>query len=264
MKVLIILISIFFSSLTKASIDPLVFNENYPDFQNYKTLIFSKLNDYFESLTLNSIIYVSKDGIRTYKIKNNSDEKIIIITSKITREKTASEINEHVIFYLENSISFSYDIKKIGSNVLATNDDDLLNFRLKPIEDIDYYQINIPSFKIQISHTILPNNEQKSFFSLGFMEFNVQIESHFQDHEASLTYLYFYKWMPNPQSALIVRAIENNSNWSGVRYIHIGSNAGEITPKQFYQGLAEGESAFTESADILSMALTGYGFPKLN
>jgi hypothetical protein len=264
MKALILLILLIFSSLTNATINPLVFNENYPKFQNYQTIIFSKLNDYFESLTLNSTIYVSQDGIRTYKIKNATDDKTIIITSKITREKTASEINEHIIFYLENSISFSYDIKKKGTNVIATDDDDLLNFRLNSIEDIDYYQINIPSFKIQISHTKLPNNEQKSFFSLGFMEFNVQLESHFQDHEASLTYLYFYKWMPNPQSALTVRAIENNSNWSGIRFIHIGSNAGEITPKQFFQGLAEGASAFEESADIISMALTGYGFPKLN
>lgn len=250
-------------SLNLMALEPAAFKDTYPDFKNYQNILFNDLKTYFETLPVNSIIYSDKDGIRIFKIRKHSGG-FQTITSKISRIKSESQILERVIYYLENSEVFGYEVKKTGKNVTASEDLDLLSFRFKPKVTDEFFQVSIPYFKVLINHHNISNTEDKSFFSLGFMGFNVQVETSIIEKTVQRNYIYFFKHMPTPQASLGVKAVEKEHDWSGTQYIHFASGAGEITPKQFFGGLADGAQAFHEASSIMVNVLKSEGFPKFD
>lgn len=250
-------------SLNLWALEPLVFKDTYPDFKNYQSILFNDLKTYFEALPLNSIVYSDINGVKVYKIRKHTGG-FLTITSKITRNISSGQMVERVAYYLENSELFEYEVKKTGKNVAPSEDFDLLSFRFKPSPKDDVYQISVPHFKIQISHENTSNSKDLSFLSLGFMEFNVQIETTLIEKSASRNYIYFFKHMPSPQASLGVRATEKEHDWSGTQYVHFASGAGEITPKQFFGGLADGAQAFGEASRIMVTVLKSVGFPKFD
>lgn len=251
-------------SLKARALGPSVFEETYPNYQNYQQLLFGGLKTYFESLPQNSLNYLDINGVRIFKVRNKNHVDFTTIVSKISRTQSSELLVERVIYYLENGNSLEYIVKKTGKNIAPTADFDLLSFRFKPTFLEDTYKVTIPLYKIEISHSRLEKNKELSFFYLGFMEFNMQIETFYSEFEASRNYIYFSKDMPRPQSSLGVKAIETNHQWNGLSYEYFGTGAGEITPKQFFGALADGAGAFSEASEIMAKIIKHIGFPKLD
>lgn len=262
MKRLSLVLFLIFSSYSSMAMDSSVFKDTYPGFHNYQLSTFAQLRNYFEALPLNSLNYTDIDHTRIYKMRDHLTGQMRTLYSKIIREKKENTLSERVIYFLENGQSLEYEVLKKGPHVLNTDDFDLLTFRFKTNALDEFYQISIPTFNILMTHVLNAHGE-KDFFNLGFMEFNVQIESLFTKNKAVLTYLYFYKEMPNPQSSLSVQAIEMPDSWGAIQFIHLSSQAGEVTPKQFFQGLASGAAAFNGASKAIFKMLLGLGFPDL-
>lgn len=262
MKKIIYLLVIIFSTNCFA-IEKTVFKNSYPSFSHYQLLIFTQLRNYFEAFPLNSLNYRTSDGTSVYKIRGANANETTSIFSKITRLKENNQLIEQVSYFLEDGASLQYEIKKIGQNISNSNDNDLLTFKFNPEIGSEFYQITIPAFKIQLTHSKTIDGE-KSLFYLNFMEFSLQIESHFMEREASLSYIYFLKEIkPDPQVILNVRAIETKSNWSGIDFIYSINNVGEITPKLFFKGLNDGSEIFMGASQGLFYMTIALGFPKL-
>lgn len=267
MKAIIILLVLFSTSNLNA-FEANLFKTNYPNFQTYQLSLFSQLRNYFETLPLNTLNFTELNGTRIYKLRGKHDDSITTIFSKIIRERGTignnRKIVERVIYALENGKTLEYSITKEGNDITDTDDLDLLSFHFKSSKQDEFYQISMPAFNIQITHSQQADGE-KTFFFMGFMDFNFQIESHFKEHEASLNYIYFFTQMPgNPQSTLTVQAIEAPGSWNSINYYHISSNTGEITPKQFFQGLAGGSMAISEGSSEIFKSTLLMGFPKLD
>lgn len=262
MKKLIGLV-VFSFSFNLLAIETNVFNEKYPQFQNYQQTLFAKLRNYFETLPLNSLTYIDRNGTILYQIQNKHNPTVVTLYSKITRERHEHKIIERVSYFLENGNAIEYEIIKQGEKSTPSDDRDLLSFNFKKTINDDFYQITVPTFNLQLYHSRKMNSE-KQFFYLGLMEINIQIETFFQEHEASLNYIYFYKGMPAPQSSLTVRAIETPSSWSSINYIHYASQSGELSPNQFFQNLNRGAYIFTEADNEFFKILESKGFPSLD
>lgn len=262
MKTIIFFFFVIFS-FNSYSVDRSAFEGTYPGFQSYQLITFTQLRNYFESLPAYSINFDAKNGKKVFKVRSRTENKFITIFSKITREISDKQIIERVGYYLEDGKCLEYELVKKGEKVLPSSDDDLLAFHFSPSAYDDFYQITIPAFNVQLTHSLNPNGVV-DFFNMGFMEFNIKIESHFSQDEARLDYIYFYKEMRNPQSSLTVKAIKALNDWGGMKYYHVASNGGEITPGQFFTGLNEGAMVFVEGANIFIQIIRQLGFPKLN
>jgi len=237
-----------------------IFNESYPSFDNYQSILFSKFKNYFSALALNSLNYQDINGIKIFKIK--SGDNFLTLYSKITRSRLGNKLTESIVYSLENGNSLEYIIEKIGDSVEITNDLDLLSFQFKKSSNEQFYKIIIPTFKVYLTYAHTAESET-NFFSLGYMDFNVKIETLIKEKSAQRNYLFFLKNMPNPQSSLTVVA-EENFKWGNVEYRHIFNNSEEITPKQFFQGLAMGIEPFEEASDIFIKTINSLNFPVLN
>lgn len=263
MKIIIFILFLISSSQTNA-IETSLLKSNYPNFQTYQLSLFSKLRNYFETLPLNSLNFTDSNGTRVYILQEKHGDKTTTIFSKIVRERSNGKVVERVFYTLENGNTLEYSVTKTGKDILDTDDIDLLTFHFKSSKKDEFYQISMPAFNIQISNSILQDGE-KSYFYLGYMDFIFQIDSIFKEYEASLNYIYFMTQMPgNPQSTLTVRAIEAPGSWNSINYYHISSNSGEITPKQFFQGLMGGSMAFNEAANEIFIRTLMLGFPKFD
>jgi hypothetical protein len=248
-------------SFNLCAIETNVFDENYPAFQVFQETIFSQLRNYFEVLPSKTLYYVTPDGSRIFKFVKNKTE-VGTIYSKITREISPNQILERVTYSLENGVLFVYEVKKNGLAVLPSEDLDLLNFKFNQTPNDKIYQLSIPSLNILMIHTSLTDGV-KNLLSLGFMEFTVQTESHFNEHVATLNYIYFFKRMPNPQFIFSVKALEAQNGWNEPSFIHTAGSI-ETTPKIFFEGLNDGFAAFSEASNIALQLLHTQGFPNFD
>lgn len=253
---------LLFFSIKSFAVDPDAFKENYPGFQNYQQMLFVQLRNYFEAMPNNSLNYLDANGTRIYIPRKNNASSPIKIFSSITRTAQDDQISEKVRYYLENGNVFEYELIKKGKNVLPSKDIDLLTFNFKTSIDDEQYTIIIPLLNIEISHSKTPDGA-KDLFYFGFIDFNIQIESHFGTHEAHLDYIFFYRHMQNPQASLTVKAVETTDTWGGIRFYHLASEAGEITPQIFFKGLNDGAGVFLETSKIFIPNLIVMGFPLL-
>jgi hypothetical protein len=257
-----ILISVF--SINLFAIDSNVFAERYPTFQTFNQILFADVRTYFEALPIHSLNYTDADGVRIYRVHYHGQTEFSVIFSKITRTQSDNEIIERVSYALENGNSIGYEIIKRGEGIIPSKDADLLSFNFKKGINDTFYQLTVPNYNFQLTYK-KNGNDENTLFYMGLMEISVQIESHFQENKASLDYIYFYKGMPTPQASLTVQAIETTSQWSGLQYIHISSQAaGEITPGQFFAGLKDGAGIFFGGGKMMMQMLSNLGFQKLD
>ena len=240
--------------------DAMVFNENFPTYKNYEETILSSLKRYFTNLSSNSLNYIDSNGIRIYKVVPKNGSGYSTIYSKISRISKEQQLTEHVSYSLENGNSLEFEILKTGHGVTPSEDLDLLTFNFKQSSNDEFYQITIPTFKMQLNRRVLKDGDQSTFL-LGMMGFNVQLETHFSEHEANMSYIFFYKGMDHPQFSLIVKAIETPSEWDSLHYSYLSTTDGEITPKLFFLGLNEGTSVFNSSIEIIAYIMQKIGFP---
>lgn len=261
MKKIVALIYLF-CSISLLAADPELFKETYPDSQYFQQILFNEIRTYFESLPINSLKYIDANGTIIFKIPKENGYTTIY--AKIQRSEGENQIKEHVSYILENGKSLTYEVIKKGAGVTFSEDFDLLTFKFKRSEKDQFYQIVIPTYNIQITHE--KNSEEKSLFLLGFMEFNIEVNSFFKAHEASLHYLFFSLNIPTPQASLTVRAIESESEWNAVEYYHISSQAGgTISPGEFFKALNDVAGVFADGAQgMFHIMLYRLGFPKLN
>ena len=234
-----------------------VFGENFPSFQDQQQSAFDKLRSYFELLPISSQTSKESEEIISYQFKNTT------IFSKIARTFSPSSIVEEVSYSVINGSTFLYRIKKSGNKITPTPDYDLLTFNFKQSDEDESYQIVIPLLNIEMNY-LKKQTGEKDIISLGFMGFSMSIESNFKEHDALLSYIFFFSLMPDPQIAISVKATEITSGWGDVDYTYYSSNTGEITPKQFFKGLNDSSSVFTSTSDVLYKLLMSLGFPKLN
>ncbi len=251
----------FLLSFNLQAFDPEAFKDVYPDFKNYQSLLLNDVKSYFDSIHENSVIYSDINGNKTFVVKKTSGEFLGKINCRIIRIKSYNQISERVVYALRNGNKFEYEVLRKGDNLEFNSDEDLLSFKIEPKEEEEYKFI-IPSMNIEASYTLTSEQSDQSFFSIGFMEFNVKIETFSTPKESTRNYIYFFKAIkPSPQASLTVRAIESASIWSGTTYHHSASNGGEITPKQFFGGLADGAGAFGEASTIIINHIQSLGFP---
>jgi hypothetical protein len=237
----------------------MAFNENYPGFKNYEETIFRSLKRYFTNLPLNSLNYIDSTGIRIYKVVLKNGSGHLTIYSKINRIVTEQQIIEHVSYSLENGNSLDFEILKTGVGVIPSADLDLLTFNFNQTINDEFYQITIPKFKMQINRRLLKDGD-KSTFLLGMMGFNVQLETHLGEHEANMSYIFFYKGMRHPQFSLTVKAFKKPAEWNSLHYNYLSSIDGELTPKLFFEGLNKGTSVFDSSVEIITYVMQKLGF----
>lgn len=255
----ILTLIILFCSLNSYSMDESVFKDKYPDFRKYQLTLFSQLKTYFETVAISS---VKIDGDKKiFKInKNGNNYKI---TARIQRDVSVNEIIERVSFYLDNGFNLYFEVTKRGNNLTPTSDDDLLTFHFKASESDNFYEIKMPLFNIRLTHESLDNGEVHDSLDIGFMNFSVNIETHYEEHKAILNYIYFSDMMPSPQVTLSVSAFETPDEWSAVNYRYFLSTTGSITPQLFFKGLGDGSRAFVAASDVFVNAIVASGFPKL-
>ena len=187
----IFFIFLLFGFSSAFAIDSNVFDESYPSFKIYRKLVLDKLQTYFTDLPMNSLNFMDKNGTRVYKIRKNNGPDFVTIYSKITREISDHQTIERVSYFLENGKSLDYIIKKTGQGVTPSEDDDLLTFNFKESISDDFFQITLPTFKMELNHSLLKDGNKSTFY-LGMMEVNIQMESYFAENEASSIYIYFF------------------------------------------------------------------------
>lgn len=253
---------LFFTSFKLHAIDSTVFDDKYPGFQTYQEIIFSKVKTYFETLEANSLIQPLKNGLTQYRIMDIDNEDEVVLHSTIKRIQSPNVIVERIMYSNEKGNRFEVVIEKHGTNVVKSDDHDLLTFHFNMNNNDESYQIAIPALGVQLYQTQKDSGFISSF-NVGVMDFVIKIESSFQAHTALQTYFYFIKEMPNPQSSLAVKAIEKSSTWNDFQFIHISSQSGEITPAQFSMGLNSGAQMLTMAADMIFKSLDENGFPTL-
>jgi hypothetical protein len=238
--------------------------DRFPDMQSFQETLFGKLRNYFESFEKNSSIYFDKKTNRAfYKILSIDSENFTSLTSQIIRQRTDDQLVEDISYFFENGNSFTYQIIKKGAYSFESLDQDLLKMHFVLNDETQFYQISIPSAKILLTQKLSAGSSHSSL-TLGLMEFNLQIEQLYQEHEAHLNYLYFFKDMPSPQSSLMVRVLENNDQWSPYQFFYASSFLGEVTPNQFFLGLSQGTQVFTNHSAELVKLIHQLGFPKLS
>ena len=257
-----ILCVLLFLSFNVQAIEAGFFDNQYPSFQNYQELVFSKIKTYFETLQANSLIYSSSNNIKQYRINDVDNEDLVSITSTIIRLHSPNKITERILYSIENGEVFEVVIEKRGVNIINSLDNDLLSFHFTISPNDEYYQITIPSLQIQLNQTH-QSSGMKSFLNIGFMDFILKIESNYQEHQAQQSYFYFIKEMTNPQASLTVKVVENKATWNMLEFSHISSQSGVVTPGQFVDGLNSGAELLTVASEVMFKFLNKGGFPKL-
>lgn len=258
---LIIFILIFSFSQTLLAMDKTVFQENYPTFQEYQEILFSKIRDYFERLPQATIINSNSSDLKIYSFYDKNTKQLNLFYSKITRKISDGEISEKVTYSLSNGTTFTCELLRKGVDLTPTDDNDLLTFNFKLSELEDFYQVTLPESRVKFSYSKNLYGD-KAYFDLGFMDFKIQTESFLSQTNSYINYIFFYKYMPNPQASLTARAISTDGE--NIQFIHTSSQAGELTPKQFFEGLNTSTTVLEGVSDYNYNLIIFSGFPNLD
>jgi hypothetical protein len=238
--------------------------QKYPNTLSYHQIIFSKLKNYFDSLPLKSLVYQDKSGLRTYVVKNDLGIEINRIKAKIERKKiSASELTERLIYTSEVGKSFSFLIKKTGSNIKESKDEDLLSLRFNPSEDESSYVIQSNEFNYEMSISRTSSLVTSYILAKGF-DFNLKTDFYFNETSAELRYQYFFPNMPKPQTNLFVFYTFDESALNQEKVKYMLSSEGEVTPKKFFEALSQGASFYESISEAYLLKLNELGFPTLN
>jgi len=248
------------------SFEKTFFEENFPDVNTYQKILLVQLKTYFETLNAKSIRSTSDEGITTFIYSNGKNSLRQKIFVKIKRDIKEDSIFEQVIFSSETGNLFHVNIFRKGLNLTPFEDNDLLFLKFKMNRKLDFYSIKIPSANLEINHQRFPDkNREVSQLINGIMEFNVQIITLDFEKFSERSYVYFSKSMPTPQASMTVKGyLRQTELGDGIRYVYLSSQAGQLTPKQFFSGLNEGAMAFAEMSLLLEKILYSLDFPNLD
>lgn len=262
MKKLGLLVIILFSARVFA-IDSTVFEENYPGFHDYESMSLTNTRNYFRALFSKSIQTSNREGFRVLEVQNEDWKTSIKISMLIERKIGNNEIIETVKYQLSSGGTLDYTLSRKGPNLKPLSDTDLLMFKFQSLDTYSSYDLIIPTFNVNYHRDISPGNET-SFFLLGFMNFNIGINTQTFENEINRDYIYFYSGMNVPQQQLTVNVKEHQGTWEQYEYLHYTRGVGILTPKQFYNGLNDGASMFAQSGMIYQSILYSIGFPKFD
>jgi hypothetical protein len=262
MRKISIFILIIFFPLSVFAIDKNVFKEKYPTALSFQASTLSKMRNYFETINAKSVQHSSGDAIKIYKIKSNHSLEVSTITSRITRTRTPGQINESVIYSLENGNSFKFTFSRTGELLTDSDDNDLRLLKFKPFSKETSSFIKFPDFNLEFRSEKTDLGEINYIIN-GMMGFNLKIESSFFEKSASLVYSFFFKEMPSPQTNLLVSVLENESTWNNISFQHSESNNGVIAPNLFFKGLSQASAMYTQSSEEYKKHLINIGFPNL-
>lgn len=253
MKILAALILTFFI-LDARAVDESIFGK-YPGIKDYQATCLQGLNSYFFAFLSKSIVFKNDSGNYQIQYQNDAGEIVLSLNARIERRLEGSDLLEYVQYVLPNSNTFDYSLKKTGIDQVQTSDNDLLTMNIK--NQKSNYELSIIPLATNFIKTGL-----KDYLIFGFMEVNVSIQTVYNEDEATRNYIYFFKGMPNPQSSLTVKVIEESESGQTFNFIH-SSKGAEISPKYFFQGLQEGTQIFKQFSQSSLDYLKGQGFPAI-
>jgi len=254
MKTLLLLF-LFIFSVNGHAVDDSVFAEKYPGLKDYQNTSLEGLNLYFFTFLSKSVVFNNGNGNYRIEFQDDSGNNILSLNARITRKVMNGDLQEYVQYILPNASTFDYYLKKTGLDQAPSTDNDLLTLNFKKVSS--NYEVVIVPLMTKFEKTGI-----KDYLSFGFMGISISIQTIFKELEASRSYIYFYKEMPNPQSYLTVQVIEESETAKTYNYIH-SSKGAEISPKYFFQGLQEGSSIFKEFSQISLGYIKSLGFPSI-
>jgi hypothetical protein len=254
MKSLIVLTACLFS-FSVSAVDDAVFSEKYPGIKEYQNIGLQGLNLYFFTFMSRSVLFKNDLGSYQIEYQDNSGNTILSLKARIERKTLNGELQEYVQYVLPNANVFDFYLKKTGLDQSPTPDNDLLTMNFK--KQTSNYEIGIVPLM-----TVFNKTGIKDFLVLGFMEVNISIQTLYKENEATRSYIYFFRGMPNPQSSLTVQVIGDPDSFNTYNYIH-SSKGAEISPKYFFQGLQEGSMIFQEFSQISLLTIKNLGFPSI-
>jgi len=254
MKALILLFSVIIS-VNSFAVDDSVFAEKYPGMRDYQNTSLQGLNLYFFTFLSKSVVFNTGNGNYQIQFQNDSGETVLTLNARITRKIINGDLQEYVQYILPNASTFDYYLKKTGLDQSPSADEDLLIMNFKNVQS--NYEVAIVPLMTKFEKTGI-----KDYLSFGFLGITISIQTIYKELEATRSYIYFYKGMPNPQSYLTVQVVEESESAKTFNYIH-SSKGAEISPKYFFQGLQEGSSIFKEFSQISLGFIKSLGFPSL-
>lgn len=253
MKLVLVLYFVLRVSAAGA-VDETVF-EKYPGFKDYQETCLQGLNSYFFTFLSKSIIFKNDSGNYQIQFQDDDDVTIMSLNARIERRFVDGDLLEYVQYILPNSNTFDYSLRKTGLDQAPSADVDLLAMNFKKQQS--NYELSIIPLTSKFIKTGI-----KDYLIFGFMEVNISIQTIYNEYEATRNYIYFYKGMPNPQSSLTVKVIEESESAQTFNFIH-SSKGALISPKYFFKGLQDGSMVFKEFSVSSLDYLKGLGFPPL-
>lgn len=129
------------------------------------------------------------DGSLNLQVRNDDWETVLRVRILIEREISDYEIVETVNYVLSNGSQFEYILRRAGKNLKPLLDKDLLMFKFQAEEDLDYYEILIPSLGIDYSRSLTANNES-AFFIIGAIGLELRIETKISNEKIERQYIF--------------------------------------------------------------------------
>lgn len=241
--------------LNAHAVNDSVFAEKYPGIKNYQAASLQGLNSYFFTFLSKSIVFKSDSGNYQIQYQDDSGTTVLSLNARIERKLVNGDLYEYVQYVLPNSNIFNYALKKTGIDQTPTPDNDLLSLNFKKQQS--NYEVSIIPLKTSFIKTGI-----KDYIIFESMGINISIQTIYNEDEATRNYVYFFRGMPNPQSSMTVKVIEESESEKTFNYIH-SSNGAEISPKYFFQGLQEGAQIFKEFSQMSLGHIKALGFPAI-
>jgi hypothetical protein len=258
MKLIIFLFATIISNFIYA-IESDVFNSKFPGFNQYQSSIFSSVKNYLELIPNKSIVYNLDKNLKKFLIPNKNPNQEIEIVFQIIREVKINQITETMFYSVSGSAPFIYRVIKKGEAISESDTLDLQLMRFRPSRFDDEYEIQVPSLNISLKNS-REESKETTFLNLGFVGFNISIETNTKQAIPYRHYLYFYKDMPNPQASVSVFLYEYFNTYL---FSYTSSQAGQLTENDFNFALAGANGLFEASSEAMIFNLRALGFPKL-
>lgn len=255
-------IFVFLFCFSAFAMGPKDLGTNHPEFHDYEAVAFSGVRTYFRNFFQNSYVVNDLNGIKTIVVLDKNQNEILRVNAKVERAFSNNQFSESVIYAFPNGKVFDYRLKRNGPNLQPLNDLDLLMFKFQDDDQLSLYEISSKALGI-IFHREKNDQQEKSYFNLVFMEYTIEIDTRVNENDVTRNYLYFYKYFPNPQSQLTVKAEMAQGSWGAIQYTYYGREMGafEITAKDFFGAINEGAGPINSCVQIFPGVLSGIGFP---
>ncbi len=254
-----IYIFIYFICNFLHAVEPEFFNSKFPGFNQYQNSIFSGIKNYLELIPNKSIVFNLDGDTKKFIIQNNNSNKNIEINFRVIRETRENQIVETIFYSVTGNSPFVYRVIKTGLSVTPSDTLDLQLMRFRPSSLDTEYEIQIPSLNLLLKNT-RKELQEITLLNLGFIGFNISIETNTKLAVPYRHYLYFYRDMPNPQASVSVFLYEQFDSYL---FAYTSSQAGQLTENEFNFALSSVNGVLKASSEAIIFNLKQLGFPKL-